>query len=218
VDIILIGPPGAGKGTHAGLIGEMLSIPHISTGDIFRQHIKGKTALGLKVKSFADEGKLVPDEIVLEVIASRLEDKDTRDGVLFDGYPRTIPQAEMLVEWLENHSRKLDGVVCIDVSDAEVSKRLINRRSCSQCSEPYHLIFKPPTVEAHCDKCGGEVVHRADDTPEKVSGRLSSYHEWTAPILDYLHGRTEIVRINGVGSISDISENIKNRISKWKEG
>ena len=143
MDIVLFGPPGAGKGTHAEMISKTLSIPHISTGDIFRAHIKGNTELGQKVKSYTVKGNLVPDATVFEVVASRLTDEDASSGVLYDGYPRTIPQVELLIDWLAKNNRKLDGAINISVSTEEVVERLTGRRSCLSCGASYHIQFNP---------------------------------------------------------------------------
>jgi len=216
MDIVLFGPPGAGKGTHAEMICNTLSIPHLSTGDIFRAHIKGNTELGQKVKSYTNKGNLVPDETVFEVVASRLTDDDAVSGVLYDGYPRTIPQAELLVEWLENNGRTLSGVINIQVSDEEVASRLTGRRSCLNCGASYHVQFKPPAEDDSCLKCGSQVIQREDDKPETVQDRIRVYKAQTFPVLDNLDKVTNVINIDGEGSIKEVADRIKEQLEEWK--
>ena len=217
MDIILFGPPGAGKGTHASKICEALNIPHLSTGDIFRAHIKGNTDLGQTVKSYTAKGNLVPDEIVFQVVASRLNDEDTKSGVLYDGYPRTIPQASLLVDWLPKHGRKLNGVINIQVSDNEVASRLTGRRSCLDCGASYHLRFKPPGANGFCLKCGSRgVVQRTDDQPETVQERIRIYNERTFPVLETLDKVSEVIDIDGEGTIEEVAIRISKQLNDWK--
>ena len=216
MDIVLFGPPGAGKGTHADMIRKELGIPHLSTGDIFRSHIKGKTPLGEKVKSYTEGGNLVPDQIVFEVVASRLNDDDTCKGVLYDGYPRTIPQAKLLAEGLENNGRRLDGVINIQVSNEEVASRLTGRRSCLECGASFHIRFKPPGKNGQCLNCGSFVIQRSDDQPETVQERIQVYNEQTFPVLEALETMTDVINIDGEGSIAEIAERILKQLTEWK--
>ncbi len=217
MDIILFGPPGAGKGTQAKKICDTLDIPHLSTGDIFRAHIKGNTELGQTVKSYTLEGNLVPDEIVFKVVASRLNDDDTKGGVLYDGYPRTIPQASLLVDWLPKYGRKVDGVINIQVSDAEVASRLTGRRSCLDCGASYHLRFKPPAADGSCTKCGSqEVVQRTDDHPDTVQERIRIYKDRTFPVLDTLRKVSDVIDIDGEGTIEEVADRILKQLNDWK--
>ena len=216
MDIILFGPPGAGKGTQAKKICDTLNIPHLSTGDIFRTHIKGNTELGQTVKSYTSKGNLVPDEIVFQVVASRLNDEDTKGGVLYDGYPRTIPQASLLVDWLPKYGRKVDGVINIQVADTEVASRLTGRRSCLECGASYHLRFKPPGKGGTCLQCAAKVVQRADDQPETVQERIRIYNDRTFPVLDTLRKVSDVIDIDGEGTIEEVADRILKQLNDWK--
>jgi len=220
MDIVLFGPPGAGKGTQADLICSTLSIPHLSTGDIFRYHIKSNTDLGQKVKSILGAGELVSDEVVFEVVASRLADDDASQGVLYDGYPRTIPQVHLLKDWLKAHGRSLTGVINIQVPDEEVIGRLTARRVCSECGASYHLQWKPHGENNTCLKCGKQsIIQRDDDKEDVVKGRLDVYKGQTFPVLDELRGLdgVDVINIDGVGSIEDVSTRITTQLNAWKQ-
>ena len=175
MNLILLGPPGAGKGTQAVKIVEKYHIPHISTGDIFRANIKNGTELGKKAKAYMDKGELVPDDLVCEIATSRLLEDDCKDGCLLDGFPRTVYQAEKLDEFLEKHGKKVDKVLDIAVEKDELMTRLIGRRVCKACGATYHVTNMPPKKEGVCDKCGGELMQRADDTEETVENRIEVY-------------------------------------------
>jgi adenylate kinase len=198
MDVILFGPPGAGKGTQATAVSEHLGVPHVSTGDIFRRHLKQGTALGTLARSYMDKGQLVPDDVVVDIVASRLEDSDAVGGVLFDGFPRTVRQAELLTEWLVAHGRKIDQVLNLGVSDAVVVGRLSGRRTCMACGATYHADHNPPAKAGACDRCGGDVVQRDDDREDTVRARIETYHRDTAPVLSWLRAN---------GSVADIDAN-----------
>ena len=182
---VLLGPPGAGKGTQAAKLVDKYQIPHISTGDIFRWNIKEGTELGVKAKSYIDAGKLVPDELTCDIVTSRLLEEDCAEGFLLDGFPRTIFQAEMLDKFLENHNMKLDLVINLNVPAEKIIDRLSGRRICKNCGASYHIVNIPPAKEGVCDRCGGELYQRADDNPDTVASRLKTYDEQTAPLVDY---------------------------------
>lgn len=205
--MLIMGPPGAGKGTQAARITSFCGIPHISTGDMFRIEIKESTELGKKLKSYLDSGKLVPDEVTVEVIEKRLKQADCEKGFLLDGFPRTIPQAESLDGILGETG--LDLVINIRVDPGVLLERLTGRRVCRKCGKTYHLLYQPPKEEGSCDNCDGELYQRSDDTRETVSNRLKVYQNQTAPLLDY-YGRCGIVReVNGEKSIDDVFQEIK---------
>lgn len=182
---VLLGPPGAGKGTQAVKLVEEYKIPHISTGDIFRKNIKEGTELGKKVVAITSAGKLVPDEVVCEIVEDRLLQDDCADGYLLDGFPRTIAQAEAFDRFLEKHDQKLDAVINLEVGHDTLMVRLTGRRVCKACGAGYHVANMPPKVEGVCDKCGGELEQRKDDTAETAENRIAVYNESTAPLVDY---------------------------------
>jgi adenylate kinase len=205
---ILLGPPGAGKGTQAETIVKEFSIPHISTGDIFRHNIKEGTALGKKAKEYMDQGLLVPDELTVELVKDRLLNDDCKAGFLLDGFPRTIAQADALGEALKSMSQKLDYVVNIEVDSNLLITRAVGRRVCKDCGQTYHMTFNKPEKEGICDKCGGELLQRKDDTEETVSKRISVYQEQTAPLIEYYSNKGILLNVNGEKPIAEVGKDI----------
>lgn len=185
MNLIFLGPPGAGKGTQAKMLIERYSIPQISTGDILRAAVAEETDLGKKAKEYMEAGKLVPDEVVIGIIEQRLKQSDCEKGFILDGFPRTVAQAEALDKVLENMGSKIDHVLSLDVPAEELIKRLTGRRTCKNCGAMYHVIFKPPKSEGICDKCGGELYQRSDDNEETVKSRLNVYEQQTRPLTDF---------------------------------
>lgn len=199
--LILLGPPGAGKGTQAEVLSKKLNIPTISTGNILRAAVKNGTPVGLKAKAFMDAGQLVPDEVIIGVISERLQEADCQKGFILDGVPRTIPQAEAL----EKAGITFDAVVSLEVSDEEIVERMSNRRVCTSCGQPYHLISIPPKKEGICDKCGGSLEIRADDKAEVVLDRLKLYHKETAPLKDFYAERKLLKIVPNKPSVAEIT-------------
>lgn len=183
--IVMLGAPGAGKGTQAKMISEKYNVPHISTGDIFRANIKENTPLGQKAKEYMDKGLLVPDELVVDLVVDRLAQDDAKNGYVLDGFPRTIPQAEALTEALDKIGEKLDYAIDVEVPDDNIVNRMSGRRACVACGGTYHIKFNPTKKEGICDACGGELILRDDDKPETVKQRLTVYHDQTQPLIDY---------------------------------
>ena len=183
--IVMLGAPGAGKGTQAKMISEKYNVPHISTGDIFRANIKENTPLGQKAKEYMDKGLLVPDELVVDLVVDRLAQDDAKNGYVLDGFPRTIPQAEALTEALDKIGEKLDYAIDVEVTDDNIINRMTGRRACVACGGTYHIKFNPTKKEGICDACGGELILRDDDKPETVKQRLTVYHDQTQPLIDY---------------------------------
>ena len=183
--IVMLGAPGAGKGTQAKMISEKYNVPHISTGDIFRANIKENTPLGQKAKEYMDKGLLVPDELVVDLVVDRLAQDDAKNGYVLDGFPRTIPQAEALTEALDKIGEKLDYAIDVEVPDDNIINRMSGRRACVACGGTYHIKFNPTKKEGICDACGGELILRDDDKPETVKQRLTVYHDQTQPLIDY---------------------------------
>ena len=208
MNIILLGPPGAGKGTQAKMLIEQYGIPQISTGDILRANLKAQTELGLEAKKYMDAGKLVPDEVVIGIVGHRLEEDDCRKGYMLDGFPRTVAQAEALDKILSERNAGIDHVVSIEVPDGELMKRLIGRRTCRQCSQGYHVMFDPPKKEGVCDKCSGELYQRDDDNEETVGARLVVYTEQTQPLIEYYNKKGLLRPIDGLGQISEIFDRV----------
>ena len=197
--IILIGAPGSGKGTQAESIRQTYPLAHISTGDILRANVKADTELGRNAKGYMESGKLVPDEVIVAMVESRLLQPDCNEGFLLDGFPRTRPQAEALDSILEKLSISLDAVVQLDVDDEIVVQRLTTRRVCKYCGEIYNTVFKPAKVEGVCDKCGGEVIQRNDDKESVIRNRLTVFHEQTAPLIDYYRSKDLLVSVDAAG-------------------
>lgn len=197
--LILLGAPGAGKGTQAEKIVERYGIPAISTGNILRAAVKDGTEMGLKAKSFMDAGQLVPDEVVIGIIKDRLREKDCKNGFILDGFPRTIPQAQAL----EDANIEIDKVLDIEVSDEAITKRMSGRRVCAKCANSYHIEYKKPAVVGVCDACGGELIQRKDDVPETVQARLAEYHQMTEPLKDFYSNLGKLVVVEGQKEVAD---------------
>lgn len=206
--VIMLGAPGAGKGTQAKKLAARYGIPHISTGDIFRANIKNETPLGIKAKEYIDQGLLVPDELVVDIVADRIQETDCSEGFILDGFPRTIPQAEALDSALEAMNTAVDYAVNVDVADEVIVTRMGGRRSCLKCGGTYHLKYIPTKVEGICDNCGAELVLRDDDKPETVLKRLGVYHEQTQPLIDYFKAKGVLVSVDGTQDIQVIFEEI----------
>ena len=202
--IIMLGAPGAGKGTQAKMIAEKYSIPHISTGDIFRANIKEGTELGKKAKTYMDKGELVPDELVVDLVVDRLAKDDAAKGYVLDGFPRTIPQAEALDAALAKRNEKVDFAIDVNVPDENIVKRMSGRRACVGCGSTYHIVNVPPKKEGICDTCGGELILRDDDKPETVLNRLSVYHEQTQPLIDYYTKEGILKTVDGTVPMMDV--------------
>ena len=202
--IIMLGAPGAGKGTQAKQIADKYSIPHISTGDIFRANIKNGTELGKKAKQYMDQGALVPDELTCDLVMDRIQQDDCRNGFVLDGFPRTIPQAEALDAALGKINEKMDYAIDVDVPDENIVNRMSGRRACLNCGATYHLISIPPKVEGICDRCGSEIVLREDDKPETVQKRLKVYHEQTQPLIDYYKNQGILKSVDGTQPMDEV--------------
>jgi len=208
VRLILLGPPGAGKGTQASVLSGLLGVPHISTGDIFRRAIQEGTPLGKKVEAYLKSGGLVPDELTVEIVKERLSQPDCQRGFLLDGFPRTIPQAQALDAWLEARGEKLNAVINLQVSEEELMARLTGRRICPQCGATYHLKYDPPQRDEICDRCGSPLIQREDDRPETVSKRLATYRQQTQPLINYYKERNLLKGVDGNGDIQEVTQSI----------
>lgn len=206
--IIMLGAPGAGKGTQAKMIAEKCGIPHISTGDIFRANIKNGTELGAKAKEYMDKGLLVPDELVCDLVVDRIQQADCEKGYILDGFPRTIPQAEALEAALNAIEQKLDYAIAIDVPDENIINRMSGRRACVGCGATYHVVFNPTKVEGKCDVCGESLILRDDDKPETVKKRLDVYHTQTQPLIDFYTERKVLVEVDGTQSMDKVFDDI----------
>ena len=214
--VILLGPPGAGKGTQAKLISEKFSIPHISTGDIFRANIKEKTPLGIEAKRYIDNGQLVPDEVTIGIVKDRLTKDDCDNGFLLDGFTRTVAQAEALDEFLKGIDKDLDVALLIKVPEEFILERMTGRRVCTSCGASYHIRFNPPKIEGKCDICDNELIQRKDDTEATVKERLEVYSKQTYPLINYYKDNGIISEVNGTESIDEVFGNISNILGRDK--
>ncbi len=206
--IIMLGAPGAGKGTQAKKIADRYQIPHISTGDIFRANIKEGTELGQKAKSYMDQGLLVPDELTLELIMDRFKNPDCVNGYVLDGFPRTIPQAEALTKALEKNGEAIDYAINVEVPDENIVTRMSGRRACLACGATYHIVYAPTKTEGVCDRCGEALVLRDDDKPETVKKRLDVYHSQTQPLIDYYTKQGKLAEVDGTQNVDAVFDTI----------
>ncbi|GAA6292129.1 adenylate kinase [Enterocloster asparagiformis] len=206
--IIMLGAPGAGKGTQAKKIAAKYQIPHVSTGDIFRANIKNGTELGMKAKSYMDAGGLVPDEITIGMLLDRIHEADCENGYVLDGFPRTIPQAESLTQALAGMEEKIDYAVNVDVPDENIISRMSGRRACLNCGATYHIVYNPPKQEGVCDVCGDKLVLRDDDKPETVQKRLSVYHDQTQPLIEYYEKAGVLKQVDGTQDMEAVFQDI----------
>ena len=206
--IVMLGAPGAGKGTQAKMIAEKYTIPHISTGDIFRANIKEGTPLGLEAKSYMDQGKLVPDELTVKILLDRVLKDDCKNGYVLDGFPRTIPQANVLKEALAKQNDKIDYAINVDVPDENIVRRMSGRRACVICGATYHIEHVPPKTEGICDKCGSALILRDDDKPDTVLNRLKVYHDQTQPLIDFYNNEGILKEVDGTIDVKDVFESI----------
>ena len=206
--IIMLGAPGAGKGTQADKICAKYNIPHISTGDIFRANIKNNTELGQKAKSYMDKGELVPDELVVDLVVDRIKADDCTNGYVLDGFPRTIPQAEALDAALAAINDTVEYAINVEVPDENIINRMSGRRACVACGATYHIVHIPTKVEGVCDKCGAELILRDDDKPETVKNRLNVYHEQTQPLIDYYTAKNVLHEVDGTKAMEDVFSSI----------
>jgi len=207
-NIIFVGAPGAGKGTQASLVAQKLNLVHISSGDLFRQALEQGTELGKQAKTYMERGVLVPDEITIQMVMERLAAPDSENGVILDGFPRNLAQAEALDGALDRQGKTIDNVVSIRVSEAELVKRLSGRRLCRQCQAVYNVVNSPPRMAGKCDKCGGELYQRPDDKPETVQKRLDVYFAETAPLIEYYRRQSKLLEIEGEGSVEEVTRRI----------
>ena len=208
--IIMLGAPGAGKGTQAKMIAKEYNIPHISTGDIFRANIKNNTELGQEAKKYMDAGQLVPDELTVKILLDRVAQDDCQNGYVLDGFPRTIPQAEVLDEALTKLGDKIDFAIDVDVPDENIVRRMGGRRACVTCGATYHIEHVPPKAEGVCDTCGSELILRDDDKPETVLNRLKVYHDQTQPLIDFYSAKGVMNSVDGTVDMMDVFAAIKN--------
>ncbi len=208
MNLIMLGPPGAGKGTQAAMLAKRLGIPHVASGDLFRDALKAETELGLMAKSYMDRGELVPDEITITMIRERLLESDCAKGIVLDGFPRTIEQAEALQELLAEQAKVIDAALFIDASEDELVRRLSSRWTCRACQAIYNLISNPPQKEGKCDVCGGELYQRSDDAPETVRNRIRVYWEQTSPLINYYRDGGLLITIESEGGIERVQEKI----------
>ena len=212
--IIMLGAPGAGKGTQADMITKKYNVPHISTGDIFRANIKNGTELGKKAKGYMDQGLLVPDSLVVDLVIDRIHQDDCTEGYVLDGFPRTIPQAEALDAALAAENEEIDAAIDVEVPDDNIVNRMSGRRACLKCGATYHIVYNAPKTEGVCDNCGSELVQREDDKPETVLNRLSVYHKETQPLIDYYNQKGKVAEIDGTQDLNAVFADIEKVLNK----
>jgi len=213
MNLILLGPPAAGKGTQAKMLTKAYGIPQISTGDMLREAVKAGSPMGLKAKSYMDSGALVPDEVVIGIVEERLQHDDCKKGFILDGFPRTTAQADNLKAMLAKRNLKIDHVASIEVPTDELIRRLAGRRICRNCAAPFHVMFNPPKKQGVCDACGGELYQRDDDKEESVAVRLKAYENQTKPLVDY-YSREKLLRpVNGIGGVDEIQTRIRSALA-----
>jgi adenylate kinase len=208
MNIVMLGPPGAGKGTQAALLSERLGTPHVASGDLFREALREETELGLTAKSYMERGELVPDEVTIAMVRERLGRPDCDDGVILDGFPRTIEQAKALEGILAEQEKRLDVALFIDAEEEELVRRLSSRWTCRNCQAVYNVISNPPAEEGKCDVCGGELYQRADDRPETVRNRIVVYRDQTSPLVEYYRDEGLLVTVKSEGGIESVQEKI----------
>ncbi len=215
--IIMLGAPGTGKGTIASILTEKLGMPQVSTGDIFRKNIKEGNELGKLAEKYISKGQLVPDDVTIEIVEERLKQKDVENGIILDGFPRTVYQAEQLDEILEKEGKKVDLVINLETPEEEIIERTVNRRVCSnqECKTVYNILLNPPKVDGICDKCGSELIQRKDDTPETVKARLSSYMEQTSPVVDYYEKQEKIYSALVSKSVNKLGKDVAEDVVKY---
>jgi adenylate kinase len=214
VYVVFLGAPGAGKGTQAAEVAKSLKLAHIATGDMFREAQKKGTKLALEAKTYMDKGLLVPDEITIKMVLERISAPDCKNGVIFDGFPRNLAQAQALDKAMSGQSKSINKVVYIKVSEEELMNRLGGRWICRQCQTPYHEIASPPKIKGKCDKCGGELYQRSDDVPETIKERLKVFFAQTAPLIDYCIKTGKLLEVNGEGAMEEIKQRILSAIGR----
>ena len=211
--LVLLGPPGAGKGTQAERLATAYGVPHISTGNLFREHLDKDTPLGREARQYIDAGRLVPDAVTEAMVGDRLDRPDAGGGAIFDGFPRTIPQTAALDQMLEGRGWKLTAVTALDVPPADLITRLTGRRTCSKCQASYHVVFQPPKVPDVCDRCGGRLVQRPDDSEATVAERLRVYERQTAPLIGHYRPRGLLLEVSGDGPVEEVTSRIMNALA-----
>ena len=213
--IIMLGAPGTGKGTVAGMLSNELNIPQVSTGDIFRKHIKEQTELGKLADSYISKGKLVPDDVTIDLVKNRLQEGDVQDGIILDGFPRTVKQAEELDVMLKDMNKKVSMTINLTTPENELIERVVNRRICPSCKKVYNLILNPPKEENICDNCGHELITRQDDNEETFKGRLKTYLEETSPLVDYYENQDKLFSAEVSKAINKMGEDVKNDVLSY---
>ena len=216
--LIFLGPPGIGKGTQAKLLSENCSLAHLSTGDMFRSAIDQETEVGLLAKSYMDQGKLVPDNVVMEMVQDRLKAPDTTHGFIFDGFPRTEPQVQGLEKLLSSLELSIDKVIALVGDDRTLVKRLSSRRACSECSRITNLIFSPPKIDMKCDHCGGDLFQRDDDKEEVILKRLEVYRDQTKPLVRYYDEKGLLIQLSGIGTVDEVAKRIEEHLDRKTTG